>query len=104
MYLEYYGLDSCYCFSSLGLNCYVVLKMTDSELSLLIYGDMYQFFEIGVKRGISHITQRHIKANNKYIKYYDAMMKINDLKVSYRDENSLHECAMYHNLPVNKFE
>ena len=53
--LEYYGVDTCHYFTSPGtLN--VMLKITGIRV---------------MRRGISSIAIRHIKASNKYTKWYD---------------------------------
>ena len=69
--LEYYGLDPCHCFSSPGLCWDAMLKMTWIELELISDTDMHLFIEKGMRRGISYISKRHSKANNKYMHSYD---------------------------------
>ena len=44
-----------------------MLKMTKIELKPISGTDMYLFIEKGMRGGISYITRRHSKANNKYI-------------------------------------
>ena len=69
--LQHYGLDPCHYFSSSGLSCDAVLKMTEIELELISNIDMYVFVEKGMREGISYIAKRSNKAINKYMKYYD---------------------------------
>ena len=69
--LKFYKLDPCYYFNSPGLGWDTMLKMTGVELEKLSGIDMYLFIEKGVRGGISYITKRHNKANNKYTKNYD---------------------------------
>ena len=69
--LEYYGLDRCHYFRSLGLNWDVMLKMTIVELQLISDIDMYLFVENGMRGGVSYIAKRYTKVNNKYLKPID---------------------------------
>ena len=48
-----------------GLAWDAALKLTEVELELI--SDMYLFIEKGIRGGISTITKRYAKANNKYI-------------------------------------
>ena len=69
--LEYYGLSPCHYFSSPGLICDAMLKMTEIELDFISHTGMYLFIEKGMRGGISDIAKRYSKANNKCIKRYD---------------------------------
>ena len=48
-----------------------MLKMTKIKLELIPVLDMYIFCEKGARGGISYISNRYSKANNKYLKSYD---------------------------------
>ena len=50
----------------------VMHKMTKLQLDLIPDPDMYIFFEKGTRGGISYISNRCSKANNKYLKSYDS--------------------------------
>ena len=63
--LGYYGLDPCHYFSSPGLSWDAMLKMSEIELDLISDIDMHLFIEKGMRGGISYITKRHSKTNNK---------------------------------------
>ena len=69
--LKYYGLDPCHYFSSPGLSWDVTLKMTGVKLEKISDIDKYLFIEEILREGISYITKRYAKANNKYINDYD---------------------------------
>ena len=90
--LEYYGLDPCHYFSSPTLNWDAMLEMTEKELELISDTDMYLFIEKGIRRGISYITKRFIKAKNKYMQLYDD--KKPRKYVTYLDANNLYGWAM----------
>ena len=48
-----------------------MLKMIKIELELIPDPDMYIFFEKGTRGSISYISDRYIKANNKFLKSCD---------------------------------
>ena len=99
--LEYYKLDPCNYFTSPGLSWDAMLKMTDIQLELMTDIDMFQFIEKGMRGGISYITNRYGKANNKYMKTYDdnAPSKY----IMYLDANNLYGWAMSQYLPTGGF-
>ena len=51
--LEYHRLDPCHYFSSPGLSCDAILKMTKIKLELISNTDMDLFIEKGMRIGIS---------------------------------------------------
>ena len=52
-------------FSSPGLNWDAIIKMTGVKLEKISNIDICLFIEKGLRRGISYITKRYAKANNK---------------------------------------
>ena len=64
--------------------------------------DMYIFFEKGTRDGISYISNRYSKANNKYLKSYDPKQESKYiLKI---DVNNFHGHAMSKFLSTNGFK
>ena len=63
--LEYYGLDACHYFSIPGLSWDTVLRMTGIELELISDIYMHLFIEKRMRAGISYMSKKHSKANNK---------------------------------------
>ena len=64
--LKKYGLCPSHYLSAPGLSWEAVLRMTKIKLELIPDTDMYIFFETGTRGGISYISNRYSKANNKY--------------------------------------
>ena len=54
---------------------------------------MYIFFEKGTRGGISYISNRYSKVNNKYLKYYDP--KQESKHITYLDANNLYGYTMH---------
>ena len=74
-------------------------KMTKIKLELITNPDMYIFFEKGRRGGISYISNRYRKANNKYLKFYDP--KQEPKHIIYLDANNLHGYAISKFLPTS---
>ena len=69
--LKYYKLDPAHYYTAPGLSWDACLKMSGVNLELLTDVDMYLMIEKGIRGGISTITHRYSKANNKYMKDYN---------------------------------
>ena len=78
--------------SAPGLSQDAMLKMAKIKLEFISDPDMFIFFERGIKSGISQISNRYSKANNKYLKFYDP--KQESKHVIYLDGNNLYGFAM----------
>ena len=97
---EFYKLDPAHYFTAPGFAWDSMLKYTDVELELLPDKDMYLFLE-NPNGGISMISRRYAKANNKYVPGYDASKPTKYLM--YYDANSLYSGAMTRFLPKSQF-
>ena len=76
--------------------------MTKVKPELIPDPDMYILFGKGTRDGISYISNRHSKANNKYFKSCDPKQKSKHI-VSL-GENNLYGYAMSKFLPTSGFK
>lgn len=77
------------------------MKISGVTLDLISDPNMYLFVENGIRGGISYISNRYSKANNKYLETYDSTEPskyIVDL-----DSNNLYGGAMCELLPVGDY-
>ena len=79
-----------------------MLNMTKVELELISDLDMYIFFEKGMRGGVSYISNRYSKANNKYLKSYDP--KQESKHIIYLDANNLYGYTMSKSLSMSGFK
>ena len=100
--LDYYRLDPCHDFISLGSSWDAILKMTGIELDLTSGIDIYLFIEEGMKSGISYIAKRYSKTNNTYMKCYDSSEE--SKYITYVDANNFYDWAMSQYLPYSGFK
>ena len=66
--LKNYGLCPSQYLPAPGISWDAMLKMTIIKLEHISDPEMYKFFEKGTRGGISYISNRYSKANNKYLK------------------------------------
>ena len=64
-------LGALHYYTAPGLAWDAMLKITEVEIDLISDPDMYLMVEKGIRGGISTITKRYARANNKYTKGYD---------------------------------
>ena len=100
--LKSYKLDPVHYYSSPGLAWDAALKMTKVKLELLTDPDMHLMVEDGKRGGISMITNRYSKANNKYMASYDESKP--SKYIIYLDANNLYGWAMCQSLPTGNFK
>ena len=97
-----YGLDPAHYYTAPGLAWDAMLKMTKINLELLSDVDKLLMIEKGIRGGISIISNRYGKANNKYMK--DFYEKELSKYLMYLDANNLYGWAMLQKLPIHSFE
>ena len=78
-----------------------MLKIKKAELELIPDPDMYILFEKGTGGGIYYISNRHSKANNKYLKSYDP--KQESKHITYLDTNNFYRYTMSKFFPTRGF-
>ena len=100
--LKNYGLDPAHYYTAPGLAWDAMLKMTKINLELLSDVDKLLMIEKGIRGGISIISNRYGKANNKYMK--DFYEKELSKYLMYLDANNLYGWAMSQKLPIHSFE
>ena len=100
--LKNYGLDPVYYYTTPGLARDACLKMTNINLELLSDVDMLLMFEKGIRGGISIISNRYGKANNKYMKDFNKSEPSKYLM--YVDANNLYGSGMSEKLPIHSFK
>jgi hypothetical protein len=100
--MKNYKLDPCWYYTSPGLAWDACLKMTKIELELLSDIDMVLMFEKGIRGGVSMISTRYSKANNKYMTNFDESKP--SKYIMYLDANNLYGWAMSQKMPFSGFE
>lgn len=101
--LNNYKLDPAWYYTSPGLAWDAALKLTDVELELLSDYDMILMIKHGIRGGISTISNRYAKANNKYMGEAFDSSKPSSF-ITYHDANSLYAWAMSKPLPTHGFK
>ena len=99
--LKNYSLDPCHYLTAPGLSWDACLRKSGITLELLSDPDMHLMIEKGIRGGISTITHRHAKANNKYLHDYDPAKESS--YIVYLDANNLYGWAMSQYLPTGEF-
>ena len=102
VYMENYELDPCWNYTLPGLAWDACLKKTGVKLELLSDINMLLMIEKGIRDGVSMISKRYSKANNKYMKKFDPTKE--SKFIPYLDSNNLYGWAMSQQFPINNFE
>ena len=101
--LENYSLDPAWYYTSPGLSWDALLKYSGVKLELLTDPDILLLFEKGIRGGVSMISNRYGKANNKFMgEKYDPWSPSKYL--AYLDANNFYGWAMMKPLPVGDFK
>ena len=101
--IKNYNLDPAHYYTAPGLAWDVALKATKVELELLTDMHMLLMVEKGIRGGVSMISNRYGKANNKYMgnKFVASLLS---KYITYLDSNNLYGWAMSKPLPTHGFE
>ena len=101
MSLRLYKLDPSNYLSAPGLAWDAALRKSGVELDMITDITMHEFFETGIRGGISMISRRRAEAKNKYISGCEE--EEDPTFLMYLDMNNLYGIAMQQKLPVSGF-
>ena len=101
--IKNYNLDPAHYYTAPGLAWDAALKVTEVKLELLSNMDMLLMVEKGIRGGVSMISNRYGKANNKYMG--KSFKESEPSKyITYLDANNLYGWAMSKPLPTHGFK
>ena len=99
--LKHYKLDPAWYYTSPALSWDALQKKTEIKLDLLSDVNMILFVEAGKRGGVSMISNRYGKANNKYMESYSHNEE--SKLTTYLDANNLYGQGMSQKLPYKNF-
>ena len=100
--LKNYGLSPSLYLSASGLSWDATLEITKIKFELIPDPDMYIFFKKVTRGGISYISKRYSKLNNKHLISYD--LKQESKHITYLDMNNSYGYAMSKFAPTSGFK
>ena len=101
--MKVYKVDPAHYYTAPGLFWDACLKKTGVELELLTNVDMLLMVEKGIRGGVSMVSKRFARANNKYMgKKFKS--KKTPKYIQYLDANNLYGVAMSMKLPTKGFK
>ena len=101
--IKNYKLDPAHYYTAPGLAWDAALKVTEAKLELLSDIDMLLMLEKGTRGGVSMISNRYGKANNKYMVDRFVASELSKY-IAYLDANNLYGWAMSKPLPTHGFK
>lgn len=96
------GLDAVNFVGIPGLSWSSCLKMTKVKLDLLSEKDQYEFFERGIRGGMTFVNDHHVCRNVPGEEGYDSCLPRTELL--YVDANNLYGSALSSKLPMRDFQ
>ena len=101
--MTYYGLDPANYLTVPGLAWDAMMLKTKVKLELITDLEVFKMYESMKRGGLCFVgTQRHVKANTKYLEGYDETKESN--YIMYWDANNLYGFAMSQYLPYVDFK
>ena len=97
-----YDLDPAKFYTLPNMSWQCMLKKTGVELELLTDYDQHLMVENAIRGGISMISHRYAKANNKYLPDHDPAQETSF--ITYQDANNLYGHSMCQALPHKDFK
>ena len=100
--MKNYGLCPSHYLRAPALSWHAMLNMTKVEPELITDFDMYIFFEKRPRGGVSYISNKYSKANNKYFKSYEP--KQESKYIIHLDANNFYGYGMSKFFPTSRFK